>query len=278
MKDLKKYAQKTFDNITLSKVQEERILNNILKKKTKIYFIKPIIVGSILLGLGTTLGIVYANDIKETFNTLIIKKEEKETKDGEKYTIVKTKSEGIAEINENANLSKIDKIKSNDDIKFKIKDLENELGINILKSNLSSIEYITQDNIELKNNKITRASFYMENISNELPDAITDTGAEEYDRNFTKCNMRISFKTQFFDKKSEDTINSVAPHGSKTEEYYIEKLNTTALIVKFEPDENSISKVWDVIFDYENITYDFTFFFRGTNPKIELKKFTDSLE
>ena len=277
MKNLSKSARETFDNISLSKKQEERILNNILERKNNICFAKPIIIGSILISFGATLGIVYADDIKRMFNTLIIKEEIKENNNGDNYTIVKSKSEGIIRIKDNANIDNLNKIKSNNKIELKLNDLENELGVKILKSTLYPFEYITQESIELKNNKITQASFSISNISNELPDEITEAGELQFYRDYTECNMNIYFKTQFFDS-SDTSLNSIAPRGTRTENYYINKLDTTALIVKFEPEENSRSKVWDIIFDYKNITYKFTFFFHGTDPKSEITRILNSLE
>ncbi len=277
MKNLRKSARETFDNVSLSKKQEERILNNILKRNNNLCFAKPIIIGSILISFGATLGIVYADDIKRTFNTLIIKEEIKESSKGDNYNIVKSKSQGIIRIKDNANIDNLNKIQSNNKIQFKLNDLENELGIKFLKSTLSPFEYITQESIESKNNKITQAIFSVNNISNELPDKITKTGELQFYRDYTECNMGIYFKTQFFDS-SDTSLNSIAPRGTRTENYYINKLDTTALIVKFEPDENSRSKVWDIIFDYKNITYKFTFFFHGTDPKSEITRILNSLE
>lgn len=277
MINLRKSARNTFDNIKLSKEQDIKILNNILKSKKSPLFLKPIIIGTFVLCIGTTLGIVHANDLKETFNNLFLKKEVKE-ENGEKYSIVKSQSNSILKINDDANLFRLNKVEINSKLQYKIGDIEKELGINILKSSLSKNDYLTQENLELRNNKISSGVFSIENMTNELPDKITDIGTGEYYRDFTKCDMKISFKTQFYDKVSNDPMGLIAPRGTKTENYYINKLDTTAFIVKFEPNENSISKVWYVIFDYKNIKYSFTFYFRGTNPKTELKKFMDSLE
>lgn len=275
MMNLRKEAKKTFDKITLSKKREEEILNKILRKKKTYQILKPILVSCLLLAFFTTLGITYAKDIKDTFNSLIIKQVKKEDSNG-KYSIVKFKSIGIVKIKENADISKLKSQKTDKGIQYKKEDLEKELSIKMLKSSQFPLEYLTEWDIQYKDNKITRASFFIENISNELPDKITETGVLEFHRDNTMCNMYISFKTQFY-KSTKDEASSFASHGTRTEEYYIKKLDTTALIIKYEQDEDSHSKVWDIHFDYKNISYYFQFYFHGTNPNTELKKFMDSL-
>ncbi len=83
MKKNNKNYKKLFNSLIIENEKKEKIYSNILNsKERKAYFKFAYIIPAIILVLFT--GIVFADDIKFTFNTLVVKKIEKENSKGEK--------------------------------------------------------------------------------------------------------------------------------------------------------------------------------------------------
>ena len=83
MKKNNKNYKKLFNNLIIENEKKEKIYSNILNsKERKAYFKFAYIIPAIILVLFT--GIVFADDIKFTFNSLVVKKIEKENSKGEK--------------------------------------------------------------------------------------------------------------------------------------------------------------------------------------------------
>lgn len=133
MKKNNKNYKKLFNSLIIENEKKEKIYSNILNsKERKTYFKFAYIIPAIILVLFT--GIVFADDIKFTFNTLVVKKIEKENSKGEKFNTLIYKSDSLAEINYDADLPVTDSI--NNYNYYNIDEIENKLGITFVKNNM----------------------------------------------------------------------------------------------------------------------------------------------
>ena len=244
MINLNKRYKETFNRISLSKERSNVIYQNIIlkEKKNKIFFRYAIGCTITLFVIMGGLGIVYAKEIKN-FMQGLKKVQINENK-------VSLESDSLAEINYDANLPEAE-VKSVIDQKngiinnnYTFRELEELLGVKLLKSEYFKTDALYQFLTKKVDNKISYAVFDLKNFTQE----------EKYNDEY---NMTIRIITKYNENPSGTYMEAV---GFKTEEYYISSLNTTAYI--FKPFNETIStQSWLVSLVFNNIHYDFSFRF-----------------
>ena len=133
MKKNNKNYKKLFNSLIIENEKKEKIYSNILNsKERKAYSKFAYIIPAIILVLFT--GIIFADDIKFIFNSLVVKKIEKENSKGEKFNTLIYKSDSLAEINYDADLLVTDN--TNNYNYYNIDKIENKLGITFVKNNM----------------------------------------------------------------------------------------------------------------------------------------------
>lgn len=258
-----------FDDLLIENDKKEKIYFNIVNKKNnkfnfKLAYVMPIFIFSLFVG------IVFADEIKSTFNTLIVKHVEKENDNGEKYDTIIYKSGSLAEINYNADLPIVDN--STDYNYYTINEIENKLGISFLKSDLIKNKNIAQLTTIKKDNKISFAVFKIFNAYNEIP-LYENESETQYGKESVICDIVISLKTKYSTNEKLEEWSS----GSKVvsiSEKYVKSLDTTVLIKKHE----GLDSLREVLFDYDNIRYSISLTIPyGLDSDTELNKFLESL-
>lgn len=237
------------NKIQLSEKKKEEIYMNTienLNRKNKKYYFKPILFATIIcvFVLIGTLGTVYAEEIKEAINTIFIKRTHD---DDSNYT--KLEADTLVEINYDADIPEYNPQVSyeKEGKDYSYEELENLLGIKLLKSDLFKKKLLYQEKTDKLNGKISSVWFSIKDFmeSSQKFDGIYD--------------MNISFLTQY---ASEEEKNSPLFQGIgsyEEDQYYINSLNTTAYFIKSHAGHDSQS--WSVMFIYQNVYYRFSFDF-----------------
>lgn len=245
--------KKTMQKINLSSSKKEEIYENIIKNGNKKNHFKPVLIATVvcifvLLG---TLGFVYAEEIKNAFNTIRIFHSNKENS-----RVTTIKSSAIAEINYEADIPEAKVVLESEREKgiknkeYTIQELEELLGIKLLKSEYYKKEKLEQYYTEKVDNKISRASFLLENFTNAK--YFKKGKLEDKEDVYT---MSISFVTKYCSTHEQEKIVEIT--GAYREDtYYIKALDTTAYILKHTLEDNLWGTGnWIVCFDYQNIRY-----------------------
>ncbi len=254
MTNLNKKYQEFYDEIQISEERKEKIYENIMEsKKQKKVYLKPIFITVVLIvfiALGS-LGLVYAEEIKNAFNTIRIFHS---NKDNSRVTTIK--SNAIAEINYEADIPEADVVVEEERIKgiknkeYTIQELEELLGIKLLKSEYYKKEKLEQYYTEKVDNKISRASFLLENFTNAK--YFKKGKLEDKEDVYT---MSISFVTKYC-PAHEQEIDMEITGEYREDVYYIDALDTTVYIMKLGLEDNVWGTGnWIVRFDYHNIHY-----------------------
>ncbi len=247
---LKKEYKNMMDKIQLSERKKEEIYMNTienLSKKNKKHYFKPILITSIicLCAIIGTLGTVYAEELKETIQKIFIKRTHDEEKN---YT--KLETDDLAGINCDADIPEYNPQSSDEmgkGINYSYAEIENLLGVKILKSDLFKKTMLYQEKTNKQDGKITFAWFSINDfmISPKKFDGI--------------YNMNISFLTSYASEEEKNDPLFEGRGSFNEEEYYLSKLNTMAYFIKKHDGHDTQS--WDVIFMYNNINYRFSFDF-----------------
>lgn len=262
MKKFEKKYKELFNNLSIDNDRKDEIYTNIINQK-KVHFKLAYIIPVLALFLFT--GIVFADNIKSTFNTLMVKYVTKENKNSIIY-----KSYSSAKINYDADLPEVDN--SNVYNYYDISDVEEKLGIKFLKSEKIKNKKIAQLSTIKNNGKIAFAAFKISNAYDEKP--IYDNENEtQYDKSSVLCDIVISLKTKYSsDKKLEEW--SSASNQVSLSEYYIRSIDTTALVRKYE----GLRSLREVMVDYNDIRYSISFVVPyDLDPDTEAQVFLDSL-
>lgn len=269
MKRFDKSYKNLFDNLSIDNDKKELIYTNIVNSKQKgVGFKLAYLVPVIALFLFT--GIVFADDIKSTFNTLLVKYVTKENSKGDKFSTIIYKSDSLAEINYDADLPVVND--SDDYNYYSISDIEDKLEISFLKSDMIKNEEAAQITTIKNNNKIAFAVFKISNAYGEKP-LYVNNNETQYDKNSVLCDIVISLKTKYSTNEELEKWSG-ASKQIIISEYFIKSINTTALIRKYE----GLQSLREVLFDYNNIRYMISFTVpNDLNPDTVVTKFLESL-
>lgn len=247
MRDLKKKYRDEFGNINPTEEQREKMLNNILNHKTNNMYMRLAVVSCSIIIL-CIFGITNANDIKKSFNSLIINYKENRDEDGNKYKEIITSYDGVFELNYDANLvereSWVEALNKNLKMSYSNYDLELILGAKLLKSPLFNFSYSI--NVLRKNEgKISYMKLYSVYSKYSEYD-------EDYDRKLLEqASLNAQFKTKYYKGGDEFDLNVRNYYSVKN--YYINNLDTTALIIRL----NERGNHYLVIFSHNNVRYNF---------------------
>lgn len=245
MVKIKEYYQKSFD-ISSNKQKEENNINRIIESNNKnIYVLKKILFIFILLITISSGSVLAINTIKR-FNTLNV-----EVKDNKPYI----KSISKKEINYNANYLECNGISSCKDQISKLSDIENNLGIKILKNKEIQKKDFIPTKVIKNENYISEMGFLTEWV--------------EYEK-YMIARFSFSFKTKY-----SDNINDKVelPFSNKYQTIYCKKINTDILVSE---EENS----YRLTFDYDDVNYNILIFikndFKGNKDRC-INEFINSL-
>lgn len=263
MKKINDKTKEFFDGLEISNERKEEIYKKIVRSKEKKYNLKFLIATAsccfvLLLGI---ISVAYAEEIKQSLNTLRVKYFQKSVDDKE-FLMTDVRSDSKSVINYDAELSL--------DNEYSYDDLEKKLGINILDNSLFKKKDFIVKNIEKKNGNIGFLLLGIDNVFDEHPDQITDEG-NIYSHEYIKCNFEVSISSKY----SEKSPGRVYSSSNKIEEIYISSLDTNAVIARL--GGNLSDTIWDVRFDYNNISYHLElFFFTPGNHKDQLLEILNS--
>lgn len=256
-----------FDKVNLSEekandLNKKIIVNYKKKKRNKKIVLYVIIISNILL---VSTGITYANEIKGMVSSIFTKTYTSKTNEGEEIQKLKLMTNIEKELNYDANLSEpkcvsgIDEI-NNEPIKkeclsmYTYEELENELGIKLLKNDLFKHDKFIITKLEKKDGKIAKINLNMGN-------------ALMRDKNQSSNPSRVNY-TIYIKTKYNESNNGELNHGNYTDEtipkYKINNLNTIAYGIEY-------GRRRVIYFDYDNVLYSFSM-----NPSIETRDNPDA--
>lgn len=246
MKNIKKRICDETNSIIPDDQRKKEIYNNIIETRNKKKFIfKPIFATCLtILCFISVIGIVYADEIEKTFRNLVVKYIEKENEEGYKYSRTEILSCGVKEINYDANISETEEDENNN---YSYDELEELLGIKILKNKHFKNNSIQQKHIETKEGKISKAGFGITNVMN------IDYKNIDHTKQYEFHHLSFGFRTKYATDECDKSWYSF--DKSKFEEYYIEKLDTKAVVI------NKGAGHYTYRFDYDNIAYNLHFMF-----------------
>lgn len=274
MKNLNSKFTKTFNEMQLSREKEDYLKEKIIfgykkKQKRKKVFVSVIIVFGILL-VGT--GITYAKDFRANLDKLIMKV--KVNQEGGPSRIL-VRYDGGKKINNDANLSEpkcetgIDSI-LNKPIKeeclsmYSYEELESELNIKLLKSDLfKKNRFILQD-LKREDGKITSLKLRMENVL--TPDSVDKV-------NGSWINMRIFINTKKVNLDDDKVDYTVEDSANTFIKYYVKNLDSFAA-------GDKTGRIRMVYLVYDDVLYNFFILPSGKardNPDEEVMRILDSL-
>jgi len=259
MKNIKKRICDDINSIIPDDKRKKEIYINIIETKNKKKFIfKPVLATClIILCFISVIGIVYADEIENTFRNLVVKYIEKENEEGYKYSKTEILNCGVKEINYDANIP-IEDSETADDKNYSYEELEELLGITILKNKHFKNNIIQQKHIEKKDGKISVAGFGITNVMNINYKNIDHTKQYEFH------HLTFGFRTKYATDDCDKSWYSF--DKSKFDEYYIEKLDTKAVVI------NKGFGHYTYKFDYDNIDYNLHFMFIPSRNWTEEKK------
>lgn len=275
MKNLNSRFTKTFNEMQLSSEKEDYLKEKIVsgykkKKKRKNVILSVIIVFGILL-VGT--GITSAKDFKANLDKLIMKV--KVNQEGEPSNQILVRYDGGKKINNAANLSEpkcetgIDSI-LNKPIKeeclsmYSYDELESELDIKLLKSDLFKKNRFILSDLKREDSKITSLKLFMANVL--TPDSIDEVYGSWID-------MRILINTKKVNIDDDKVDYNVEDSENKFLKYYVKNLDSFAAGVK-------VGRIRMVYLVYDDVLYNFSIIPSGKardNPDEEVMRILDSL-
>lgn len=260
MKKIDKMAKKFFDELSVSEIKKNDIYDNIVNKKEKYKFHHLVTAVSccfiLLIGI---FSVVYAEQIGDVFNTLKVKYLEKIV-DDKKYIVPDVKSDSQAVINYKADLVK--------DMSYSYDELNDKLGINILRNSLFKKNDFTITCNEKKDNNIGFLVLKMDNAFDEQP---------KYKGGYYREVILVRFEVIIATKYAERKAGRTYSYFTKSEEFYINNLNTKAILIRMNGDYSD--NMWEVRFDYNNISYHLSFIFATSgNHREELINILNSFE
>lgn len=260
MKKIDKMTKKFFDELSVSEIKKNDIYDNIVNKKEKYQFHHLVTAVSccfiLLIGI---FSVVYAEQIGDIFNTLKVKYLEK-TVDNKKYIVPNVKSDSQAVINYKADLVNGES--------YSYEELSDKLGINILRNSLFKKNNFTISGIIKKDNNIGILGLQMDNALDEQP----KYGGNYY-REVILVRFEVVIATKYAERRAERTYSYI----DKFEEFYINNLNTKAILICVTGDYSD--NMWEVRFDYNNISYHLSFIFATSgNHREELINIINSFE
>ena len=222
MKKFENMYKKHIDNVELSNNELNIIKDNIINKNTKKVIFKPAYITTILICI-VAVGLisVSAASIIKHFNVIT------EDREGENEVYKKALSDAKLDLDITSDILKKDNYYSSTDI-------ENLLGVKILKNKKIKTNTFQLTNLVDKNNKIAIANFWNknDNKSNIAHDDIS---------------FAFELNTKYSDKNAELSIVGI----TDLEYYYIKSLDTEAIIIS---SKNTAGPLLSN-FVYDNITY-----------------------
>lgn len=260
MKKIDRMTKKFFDELSVSDIKKDEIYENIVNKKVRINLYRLVTVVSccfiLIVGI---FSVVYAEQVEDIFNTLKVKYLEK-TVDNKKYIVPNVKSDSQAVINYNADLVNGES--------YTYEELSDKLGINILKNSLFKKNDFTITGIVKKNSNIGILGLRMDNALDEQP----KYGGSYY-RDVILVRYEVVIATKYAERRAERTYSYI----DKSEEFYLNNLNTKAILICVTGDYSD--NMWEVRFDYNNISYHLSFIFATSgNHREELINILNSFE
>jgi len=244
MKKIEDLYKERFNKLIIYPEDEENIKNNIIKKYTKVKRRNKIIAYSMtfLLLCIVGFGIVYADEIKDFIQNFTIFK--KTDDKGNIYT--KGEVEIVKEMNYDADIPEVSL--EDDKNTYSLNELEELLGMKILKSPYFKIDQVEQYLTEKVNGKIAKAKFRIYNFTDSKKEG--KTGTDKY-------NLYFEFTTKY---SPDNKIDWSTSPGIEITEYYIKKLNSNAFFFKMMDIENAAKKkLYVVNFVCDNVFYTFKF-------------------
>lgn len=280
-------TKELYKEIRLTDEQSERILNNILSNKKeykfKLIHLTPILGVFLIILIIGTFNIkkpenVSATEKKISTSTMAVEIYERERRKpkGGKYKVQVANVISVAintEMNKNANLpssknNNFHSTKPEEHSRYKIKDLEKLLNVDLLESKYLK-DYISHSETKKKDGKITKVQFETEQHSEEF-DPISDS----YEH---KDSVSLYHWIMIMSDEYTKERDSYSYTGSKAYEYYLENLDTTAVIIE----DTSITQYigYTVRFDYKDVQYYYDFNIKkDLDTKKELQKILNSLK
>lgn len=246
--------KKVMKKIKLSQEKKDEIYEKILNKQVKKNYFNPIVIAIVicLVTVFGTLGTVYAEEIKNAINTILMKR----TYNEEKHA-TKLESNGLAIINYNANIPEVES-KTKEEISkgivneyYSYEELEKLLEIKLLKSDYFKNNMLYQNHTKKENGKISEAGFSIKNFTDVKGDLDN------------VYSMGIYIKTKYAPEEIQNLPYYEISGSFLEEEYFIKSLNTNAYIFKTDCSNSSscFVQTWQIKFVYENICYSFKFQF-----------------
>ena len=264
MKKIDRMTKKFFDELSVSEVKKDEIYENIVNKKVRINLYRLVTVLSccfiLIVGI---FSVAYAEDIKNAFNTLKVKYLEKIV-DDKNYIAPDVKSDSQAVINYKADLI--------DGESYSYEELSDKLGISILRNSLFKKNNFTITFNEKKDNNIGFLVLEMNNALDAQPDVVTKYSSD-YNHDVILVKYEVLIATKYTERKAGRTY----AYFSKSEEFYLNNLNTKAILIRMNGDYSD--NMWEVRFDYNNISYHLSFIFATSgNHREELINILNSFE
>lgn len=242
MKKFEKNYKKLIDEIDLNNQEYAEIKRNVIANNKKTFDFKIKYALLLIIFLISVFGVVNANKIIKHYKIV--------TNDNKSY-----EESGNRSFISN---SKIEKDFSKDILKkdtyYTYDDIEEKLNLKFLKNNYLKSDLFLLKNLDIEKNMIAKASFILVN------------------ENKTEPKVSIIIKTNYLTEDIGLTIK-----GGKVfyEEYYIQNLNTEAIIVKY--GEELASNVI-VELSYDNILYELQFDMINFNDEKQIEKLYDFLD
>ena len=222
MKKFENMYKKYMDNVELSNNELNIIKDNIINKNSKKFIFKPAYITPILICI-VAVGLisVSATSIVKHFNVTI------EDREGEKEVYKNALSDAKIDLDVTSDILKKDSYYSSDDI-------ENLLGIKILKTKKIKTNMFKLTNLIDKDNKIAVANFW--NVNDNKSNVALDD-----------ISFAFEINTKYSDKNPELSVVG----STDLENYYIKSLDTEAVIIY---SKNTAGPLLSN-FVYDNITY-----------------------
>ena len=273
MDKLEKELKKEIELIKFTEKKEENIKSNIYTKYKKYQRNKKILLSVVtcFFIVISSLTIVYADEIKETVDKIIISIEKTKNSKIDKF---KMQMEGYVELNYDAKLNEpkctyaIDNFKgiSEDDKCYSLynqKELEDILNIKLLKNdNFSSKKYILK-RVTKKEGNITNITLEKKNLYNQ----------KKYEKDSILVSLEVTLLTKYHEKTADSIFETYIIDGEdKVTEYNVKKLNIKAYARNIGITQ---SRVW---FMHNNIIYRLDVNLSGNKVKDREKEIQEILD
>ncbi len=265
----KKEYNEYFNNVEMNTNDYESIKNNILNKKIKRHKMKPLficIIVAISLGIITP---VAARVINKSIKVYGVDDNPYKEKNEKVFS-----NEMYSNVTLNRNYP--EKLLKEGTI-YSTKDLMSVLNISVPKNNMIKMSYLRANKVESNNRLISHASF-----TNEDETGTKIVGTNDY--SFEEPIINISFYTEEYKDSNERRVLGVSVNDPIIEEYYIKSLETTAIIIHSNVEEEKkydkngkeyvfTPTLYFISFEYNDMIFDIVYdgiFFKKTNYLYEL--------